>query len=168
MSIFMYSTCMQALHWTMELWFHRVYMYINLVYKAKLFFQVHASLYAHILRFFIEILELPWWLSGKESACPVQESEVQSLIWEEPTYCGAVKPMCHNCCAYALEPGSHNVAQHMEPTYHSSWSWYILEPVLHKRSHCNEKPVYCNQRVAPTRCNRRKAHPATEIQNSQN
>ena len=55
MSIFMYSTCMQTLHWTMELWFHRVYMYINLVYKAKLFFQVYASSYSHILRFSLRL-----------------------------------------------------------------------------------------------------------------
>ena len=33
------------------------------------------------------ILGLPWWLSGKESACqflPVQEMRVRSLNWEDP------------------------------------------------------------------------------------
>ena len=42
------------------------------------------------------ILGLPWWLSGKESA--------GSLIWEDPTCCGAMKPDRHNSLACALEP----------------------------------------------------------------
>lgn len=167
MSIFMYSTCMQALHWTMELWFHRVYMYINLVYKAKLFFQVHASLYAHVLRF--SLRSTSWDFPGGSVVKnpPAQCRRVRFSPWsgKNPHTAEQLSP-CVTTVAHM--PGSHNVAQHVEPTCHSSWSWYILGPVLHKRSHCNEKPVYCNQRVAPTCCNRRKAHPATEIQNSQN
>ena len=58
---------------------------------------------------------LPVWLSGKESACQGKRPWIQSLIWEDPTCCGASKPMHHNCWACALEPGSH------------------------KRSHANEK-----------------------------
>ena len=46
---------------------------------------------------------LPWWLSGKESAC-------QSLIWECPTCGGATKPMGPNYWGCALEPRSHNYA----------------------------------------------------------
>ena len=50
---------------------------------------------------------LPLWLSGKESACQGKRPWIQSLIWEDPTCCGASKPMNHNCWACALEPGSH-------------------------------------------------------------
>ena len=48
--------------------------------------------------------ELPWWLSGRESACQCRR-RVQSLIWEDPTRCGATKFMCHNYRACALERG---------------------------------------------------------------
>ena len=40
-------------------------------------------------------LGLPWWLRGKRIRLPVQETRVQSLIQEDPTCCGATKPM-HN------------------------------------------------------------------------
>ena len=33
---------------------------------------------------YIYKLGLPWWLSVKESACPMQETQVQSLGWEAP------------------------------------------------------------------------------------
>ena len=37
-----------------------------------------------------------------------------------------------------------------EPTGHNYWSPKTLEPVPHrKKSHCNEKPMHCIQRVAP-------------------
>ena len=39
---------------------------------------------------------LPWWLSGKTSACQSKERQVQSLIQEDPTGHGATKPMHHN------------------------------------------------------------------------
>ena len=39
---------------------------------------------------------LPRWLSGKESAWPVQEMWVRSLRKEDPTCCGATKPMHQN------------------------------------------------------------------------
>ena len=39
---------------------------------------------------------LPWWLSGKDCVA-MQETWVQSLIWEDPTWRRAAKPMCHNC-----------------------------------------------------------------------
>ena len=37
------------------------------------------------------ILGLPWWLSGKEFAPPMQETWVQPLIWEDPKCCKATK-----------------------------------------------------------------------------
>ena len=36
-----------------------------------------------------------WWLSGKESTCTMQETQVRSLIWEDLICCGATKP--RNC-----------------------------------------------------------------------
>ena len=64
---------------------------------------------------------------------PLQETWIGSLIWEDPTCCGSTKPERHNYWACAREPGSHN-----------HWSMHALEPILHKRSHCNEKPDQCN------------------------
>ena len=69
----------------------------------------------------------------------MQETQVQSLVWEDLTCCGATKPVRHNYWACALEPASHNywapMLQLLEPGH--------LEPVLHnKRSHRSEKPVY--------------------------
>ena len=73
---------------------------------------------------------------------PMQGTWVQFLVREDPTCRGATEPVRHNYWAYALEPTSHNywarVPQLLKPTR--------LEPVLHnERSHCNEKPVHCNE-----------------------
>ena len=73
---------------------------------------------------------------------PMQGTRVWALVWEDPTYRGATKPVCHNYWACALEPTSHNywacVPQLLKPAR--------LEPVLrNKRSHRNEKPTYCNK-----------------------
>ena len=68
---------------------------------------------------------------------PPAEAGDMGLIpdWEHSTCYGATKSMRHN--------------------YQSSCA---LEPVLYnKRSHRNEKPMHCNKRAAPARCNCRKA-----------
>ena len=59
---------------------------------------------------------------------PMQETQIWSPVWEDPTCQAATKLMHHNFWAQALEPGSCN-----------------------KRSHRNEKPTVT--RVAPTHCN---------------
>ena len=104
--------------------------------------------------FFTGILSLQWSLSlilklkkkgkKKKKACfrtslvaqwlkihlPVQGSWVRALVWEDPTCCGATKPICHNYWA--------RMPQLLKPAR--------LEPVLcNKRSRRNEKPVHCNQ-----------------------
>ena len=62
---------------------------------------------------------------------PVQGTQVWSLVQEDSTCLVATKPTCHDC-----------------------WSPHILEPVFcNKRSHCIEKPLPCNYRVAPA-CSR--------------
>ena len=48
---------------------------------------------------------LLWWCSGWESACLCGG---QSLVWEDPTCCGAAKPVHHSYWAQTLEPMSHN------------------------------------------------------------
>ena len=37
-----------------------------------------------------------------------QGTQVLPLVWEDPTCCGATKPVHHNYLAWALEPVSHN------------------------------------------------------------
>ena len=39
---------------------------------------------------------------------PMQGTWVRALLREDPTYCGATNPMCHNFWACALELASHN------------------------------------------------------------
>ena len=73
---------------------------------------------------------------------PMRGTWVWALVREDPTCCGATKPVCHNYRACALEPVSHNywarVPQLLKPVH--------LEPVLcNKRSHCNEKLAHCNK-----------------------
>ena len=61
---------------------------------------------------------------------PTQGTQVQALVREDPTCCGATKPVCHNY--WACEP------QLLKPAR--------LEPVLHnKRSHRNEKSMHRNE-----------------------
>ena len=62
---------------------------------------------------------------------PIQGTRVRALVGEDPTCRGAPKCVRHNYWACALEPANHNC-----------WSPHYLEPVLHKRSHHNEKPVH--------------------------
>ena len=63
------------------------------------------------------VVELPWWLSGKESACQCRR-QFQFLVWEDLSCHGAAKPM-HHIWACALEPRNHN-----------HWSLCTLEPML--------------------------------------
>ena len=39
---------------------------------------------------------------------PMQETQVQALVQEDPTCCRATKPVSHNYSACTLEPTSHN------------------------------------------------------------
>ena len=47
-------------------------------------------------------------------------SPVWSLVQEDPTCCGAVKPMHHTCWACALEPASHNYGVRAEQLHKTS------------------------------------------------
>ena len=70
---------------------------------------------------------------------PVQETQVQSPVQEDPTCCGATKPVHHSYWAHALEPVS-CVPQSLRPA---------------TRSYCSEKHACCNQRGAPACCSQR-------------
>ena len=68
---------------------------------------------------------------------PMQGTWVWALVWEDPTCCGATKPVHHSYWACALEPARHNswprVPQLLKPTR--------LEPMLcSKRSHPMRSP----------------------------
>ena len=72
----------------------------------------------------------------------MQGTRVRALVWEDPTCCGATRPVRHNYWACPLEPASHNywahVPQLLKPGH--------LELVLcNKRSHRNGKPAHHNK-----------------------
>ena len=78
---------------------------------------------------------------------PMQGTQVQSLVWEDPTCRGATKPMHHNHWACTLEPASHNYWARVPQILKSA----LLEPVLRQQ----EKPLQWEawapqRRVAPT------------------
>ena len=70
---------------------------------------------------------------------PMQGTRVRSLVWEDPTCCGATKALRHNYWACALKPVCHNY-------------------VPRARAPQQEKPLQweacaSQRRVAPARCN---------------
>ena len=69
----------------------------------------------------------------------MQETQIRSLVQEDPTCCGATKQVYHSYRDCAPEPESHNY-----------WAHSALESVLSKRSHEHEKPSHHNQEAAPT------------------
>ena len=88
---------------------------------------------------------------------PRQGTWVRALVQEDPTCCGATKPMYHNYCACALEPESHNYWAHV---------LQLLSPraattearVPRARAPQQEKPPQWEARApqgraAPARCN---------------
>ena len=79
---------------------------------------------------------------------PMQETWVQSLIWENPTCHEAAKPVHHKSWAWALEPWNQSYWAH-EPMSHNYQSPSALEPALHKRSLHNEQPVRTTTKSPP-------------------
>ena len=83
---------------------------------------------------------------------PMQGTRVQSLVQEDSTCLGATKPANYNyraCKLQLLRPG-------------------CLESVLHKRSHCNEKPVHHIKEQLPLATTRGSLSTATKTQCNQN
>ena len=69
---------------------------------------------------------------------PMQETHVRSLVQEDPTCCGATKPQLSSLCSRAQEKHQAHVLQLLKPTHPRTL-------LRHKRSHCSEKPVHCNE-----------------------
>ena len=87
----------------------------------------------------------------------MQWTQVQSLVWEDPTCLKANKATRHNYSACIPEPTSRNY-----------WSPWILEPVFHnKKSHYNEKPSALQWKSNPCSLQLEKVHAATKTQYSQ-
>ena len=90
---------------------------------------------------------LSCWPSDKRIHLPMQKTQVQYLVWEDPTCSGTTnKHTHHNYRACAPEPGSHNnwahVLQLLKPVH--------LEPMLGNwRSHYNREACASQRRVAP-------------------
>ena len=57
----------------------------------------------------------------------MQETWVRSLIWQDPTFCRAAKPLHHNY--WAPEPGRRNYEAHV---------LQLLQP-LHPRAHAQQQ-----------------------------
>ena len=72
---------------------------------------------------------------------PMQGTRVRVLVQEDPSCCGATKPVRHNYWACALEPVLHN-----------------------KRSHRNEKPAHHNEEQPPLAATRESPRAATKTQ----
>ena len=76
---------------------------------------------------------------------PVQGTQVQCLVWKDPTCCGATQPMSHSFWAPV----------HLEPTSHD------------KRSHSNKEPKRHSEEE-PRPLQLEKTHTATKTHHSQN
>ena len=95
---------------------------------------------------------------------PMQGTQVQSLVREDPTCREATNPVCHNYWACALEPTSHNYWACMPQLPKPA----CLEPVLcNKRSHRNEKPTHRNEEQPLLAAARDSPRAATKTQHSQ-
>ena len=94
----------------------------------------------------------------------MQGTRVRALVQEDPTCCGATKPVCHNYLAWALEPVTHNYWAHVLQLLKPA----CLEPVLrNKRGHRSEKPAHRNEEQPPLAATRESPRAATKTQRSQ-
>ena len=81
---------------------------------------------------------------------PMQGTWVQSLVQEDSTCFGAIKPVHHICWPHV---------PHVRKPQR-------LELVLHQRSRCNEKPVHHTEEQPPLTSTSESLCPATKIQGS--
>ena len=84
--------------------------------------------------------------SGLRIHLPTQGTQFRSLVQKDSTRQGAATPVCHNCWACALQPGSSNYCSPL-----------ALQPMrCNKRSLRGEKLSYCNKTAALTGRKQRK------------
>ena len=134
---------------------------ISFVWIILLIFSV--SNYFHLCYKIVKILGHPWWLSGKKSALQSWRCGFNPWSGKIPYAAEQLSP-CPTTAESVLQSSRVSTT---EPTCCNYWSPLAVDPVLHKRSHHNEKPAHPSWRVAPTRCNYRKAHEAMKTQHSQ-
>ena len=80
----------------------------------------------------------------------MQGTQVQALVWEDPTCHRATKPMRHNYWACALEPMSHNYsARHATTTE----AWVPRAHALQQEKPLQWEAQALQRRAAPTRRN---------------
>ena len=96
---------------------------------------------------------------------PMQETQVRSLVWEDPTCHRATKPMHHNYWACTLEPEDHNYWAHMPQ----------LPPCMRSRAWAPQQEKPAQREALASQLERRprspqleKAHTATETQYAKN
>ena len=123
-------------------------MYIKL-YTLKILQFCHFSIRLETLknkRLKKDRIGLPWWLSGKVSACQCRRHRFHPWSLKIPHATDQLSPVHHNCWACALEPRGAP-----EPTCCNHWSPDTLEPGLSNRRSphpaTGEKPAQ-QQRVS--------------------
>ena len=80
----------------------------------------------------------------------MQETQVRSLIQQDPLCCEATRFVYHNYRSCAREPRSRNYGAHVPQLLKPACT--RTQALQQKKPH-SEKPAHCNQRVAPTLCN---------------
>ena len=87
----------------------------------------------------LDVLGLPWWLSGKASTHPpMQRTWVWPITLEDCIWHKAMTPVSYNYWTCALEAGICNCWAHKPQLLKP----HALEPMLNnKRRHCSEKPM---------------------------
>ena len=108
------------------------------------------------------LLKNPWfWTSlvvqWLRTRLPMQGTRVRYLVQEDPTCCGATKPVCHNYWACAQEPVHRSYWAHM-PQLLKPMLWGPCATTTEDRGPQQEKPLQWEarapqRRVAPSRRN---------------
>ena len=80
---------------------------------------------------------------------PMQGTWVRALVWEDPIWRGATKPVHHNSWACTLEPASHNywartprarAPQQEKPPQWEALTQQRRAAPAHRNTHSNEDP----------------------------
>ena len=116
------------------------------VFPMSLFFasgaqSIEASASAPVLPVVVQWLRI---------CLPVQGTWFWSLVQEDPTCCGADKPVCHGYWAHTLELMSHI---QREPVCCNSWStctWSLCSPT---REATARRRLHKARKSSPCRCN---------------
>ena len=102
---------------------------------------------------------------------PMQRTQVQALVREDPTCCGATKPVHHNYWGWALEPVSHNywacVPQLLSPRATTTEAHVPRAHVPQQEKPLQWEAHALQGRVAPLATTRESLRTATKAQHSQ-